>query len=441
MGLIADSVMRHVPVRLSLELLSQAFSEYPRQDFQVRLWDSSTWGTAENPRFILHVKSPSALRQMLVSPDELNLGEAYIRDHFDVLGDLEAAIEMGDYLLSQQRVVLPASLRIASLLNNSIPGSISEVQRVDLEAHGQLHSRKRDRQAISYHYDLPPEFFALWLDRHNVYSCAYFEREDADLDTAQTRKLDYLCQKLRLRPSDRLLDIGCGWGGLLIHAAANYRVRALGITLSIRQAEMARQRIRDAGVNDRCRVDVCDYRDLEFDRQFDKIVSVGMFEHVGERQLAEYFSRAWQLLRPGGIFVNTGISASGNYQRKGPSFIDNYVFPDGDLVPISISLRAAELSSFEVRDVENLREHYALTLRHWVRRLEAHAEEAQRIVGQATYRIWRLYMAASAHAFQTGRLNLYHTIMVKPHNGMSGMPLTRADWYQQEQEQSDSPAA
>jgi cyclopropane-fatty-acyl-phospholipid synthase len=429
MSLILDSVLKHVPVRAALESLDQVFRDYPEPNFRVRLWDGASWGASENPRFTLVVKHPNALFQMFVSPSELTLGECYIGDELDVEGDIEAAVEVGDYLLSQKRRSLPGSLHLASLVGKlplRHPEPDSEESETDSSP---LHSRKRDRRAISYHYDLSPEFFALWLDHSRIYSCAYFASDDCDLDTAQAQKLDYICRKLRLRPGDRLLDIGCGWGGMLIHAASHYGVQALGITLSVPQAEVARQRIRELGLNYRCRVEVCDYRDLELEEQFDKISSIGMFEHVGEAQLPAYFSRACRLLRAGGIFINTGVAASATYRRSGPSFIDRYVFPDADLVPLSTSLRAAEMCDLEVRDVESLREHYALTLRHWVRRLEANAEEATRLTSRMTYRIWRLYMAASAHAFSTGRVNLYHTLLVKALRGSSGMPLTRADWY------------
>jgi len=427
MGLISDSVLKHVPMRVSLDSLAQVFAECPHRDFRVQLWDGTTWGSSEHSRFTIAIKHPNALRQMFVSPSELTMGECYICDDLDVEGDIEAAVEMGDYLLAQNRHSLPGSLRLASILGGS-PARHSVAEPGNIVA-GALHSRERDRRAIGYHYDLSPEFFALWLDQRRIYSCGYFETEECDLDTAQRRKLDYICRKLRLRAGERLLDVGCGWGGMLIHAASHYGVEALGITLSVRQAEVARQRIRDLGLNDRCRVEVCDYRDLELDAQFDKVSSIGMFEHVGEPHLPEYFSRVWQLLRSGGAFLNTGVAASATYRRNGPSFIDRYVFPDGDPVPISASLRAAEMSNFEVRDVESLREHYTLTLRHWVRRLEGKAEEATRLTSQVTYRIWRLYMAASAHAFSTGRVNLYQTLLVKPLKGVSGLPLTRTEWY------------
>jgi cyclopropane-fatty-acyl-phospholipid synthase len=429
MGLTANSVFKRVPIRFSLESLDTLLADCPRHDFQIRLWDGSSWGSREQPRFVIVLKEPNALRQMLHSPSELSLGECYIFDDLDIEGDIEAAIEVGDFLLARGESIQPSRSGLAWVMH-MLPARQphTSAQRTDL-LRGPVHSRRRDQQAISYHYDLPPEFFALWLDRRQLYSCAYFPREECDLDTAQRCKLDYICDKLRLQKSERLLDIGCGWGGLLVHAAACYGVQAVGITLSVRQAEVARRRIRDAGLNDRCRVEVCDYRDLELDASFDKIVSVGMFEHVGEAQLPEYFSHVWRLLRPGGAFLNSGIADSATYVRHGPSFIDHYVFPDGELVPISRALRAAEKSGFEVRDAESMREHYALTLRHWVHRLEANSEQAKRLTDETTYRIWRLYMAASAHAFRTARLNLYQVLLVKPANGKSGLPLTRADWY------------
>jgi cyclopropane-fatty-acyl-phospholipid synthase len=259
---------------------------------------------------------------------------------------------------------------------------------------------------VTYHYNVSNDFYALWLDKWMVYSCAYFATPEEDLNTARQRKLDYICRKLRLRPGERLLDIGCGWGGLIMHAAHNYGVGAFGITLSQPQAELAAQRIRQAGLADRCRVEVCDYREIDAPGQYDKLVSVGMFEHVGKAKLPEYFARAWRLLRPGGVFLNQGIAyRPAQVVKRGPSwphlssptFINRYVFPDGELVPISTTLQAAEMSGFEVRDVESLREHYALTLQHWVRRLEAQHDAARRITSEVIYRIWRLYMAGAAY--------------------------------------------
>ncbi len=428
MGLLEKSLFGETPTVVCAEFLDALLADYPRRDFQVRLWDGTTCGTERQPRFTLVLKHPGALRAMFLSPSELALGEAYVDDDYDIEGDIEAAFDLADYLLGQERS-LWQSLDLAARLQR-LPGS--DLPRTGLHPTGfpgLVHSKDRDRQAVQYHYDLPAEFYALWLDRRMIYSCAYFAKPEEDLDTAQVRKLDYICRKLRLRPGERLLDIGCGWGGLIMHAAAHYSVEAVGITLSVPQADVARKRLHESALNNRCRVEVCDYRDMEHDQQYDKIVSVGMFEHVGEELLPEYFRRACSQLRPGGVFLNHGIAYSANYRRRGPSFTDRYVFPDGELLPISTSLRAAELSGFEVRDVESLREHYALTLHHWVRRLEAGAEEARRITNDNTYRIWRLYMAGAAHGFRTGRLNVYQTLLARPRHGDSGLPLTREDWY------------
>jgi cyclopropane-fatty-acyl-phospholipid synthase len=428
MGLLAKSLFAEPHSLISAELLEALLADYPKRDFQIRLWDGTTWGTEKQPRFTLVLKHAGALRAMILSSSELELGEAYICDDLNIEGDIEAAFDLADYLLGQDRSP-GESFDLNEWLQKLPAKDRPRAAPHPIKLWGSVHSRDRDQQAVAYHYDLPAEFYGLWLDQRMVYSCAYFATAEDDLDSAQQRKLDYICKKLRLRRGERLLDIGCGWGGLIMHAAANYGVQAVGLTLSVPQAEVARQRLREAGLNDRCRVEVSDYRDIDHGRQYDKIVSVGMFEHVGEALLPEYFNRAYELLRPGGVFLNHGIAYSATYRRRGPSFSDHYVFPDGELVPINTTLRAAELSGFEVRDLESLREHYALTLHKWVQRLEDHKEEARRITNDRTYRIWRLYMAGSAHLFRTGRLNVYQTLLAKPQHGDSGLPLTRANWY------------
>jgi cyclopropane-fatty-acyl-phospholipid synthase len=412
----------------SVRFLEELTADYRGRGFAVRLWEGTEWCHAHRPYFTLVLKHPGALRSMFMSPSELTLGEAFVHDDFDVEGDLESGFELADFLLTRDYSVAE-KVKLGGLLARLPAEGAKENGRHGAELRGSAHSRERDRKAVTYHYDVSNEFYSLWLDRSMVYSCAYFKSTRDSIDTAQTQKLDYICRKLRLRAGDRLLDLGCGWGGLLIHAARNYGVEAFGITLSVPQAEVARQRIRETGLEDRCRVEVCDYRDLQTEREFDKLVSVGMFEHVGEALLPEYFRQAWKLLRPGGVFLNHGIAVSATFERKGPSFVDKYVFPDGELVPVNVTLRAAESAGFEVRDVESLREHYALTLRHWVRRLEGRAEQARSIVGDVTYRVWRLYMSGSSHGFSTGRLNLYQVLLSKPEHGESHLPLTREDWY------------
>jgi len=413
-------------VQAEIQLLEHLLLRRPRHNFQVQFWDGSVWG-ARHPNFTLILRRPGTLIRMLLAPSELALGEAYIYNDFDVFGDLEEALALGDYLL-HQTPAMSERIKLATLLVKA--GYQSRHGRKRARLYGLVHSKERDRQAIRYHYDLPVEFYALWLDRNLVYSCAYFHTPEDDLETAQSQKLDYICRKLRLRPGERFLDIGCGWGALILHAAKHYQVNALGITLSALQAEAVNDRIRQAGLAGSCQVAMCDYRDLQGTERFDKIASVGMFEHVGEKLLPAYFSRAWQLLSPGGVLLNHGIAYSATYFRRGPSFVEHYVFPDGELVPLNTCLRAAENSGFEVRDVESLREHYALTLRHWVQRLESNADQARRITSDETYRIWRIYMAGSAHGFATGRLNVYQTLLLKTSDhGQSGLPLTRKGWY------------
>ena len=415
----------------TLAVLQDVMGDYHPRDFSVRLWDGTEWpAEIDPPRFTLVFKHPGALRRM-AHPRQLDLalGEAYIYDDFDIEGDIEGVFDVADFLSEKHwgfEIMFKLWWEVSHLPKEDNRRNGDRAARV----HGREHSINRDKQAISYHYDVSNDFYALWLDKRMVYSCAYFKTPDDDLDTAQEQKLDYICRKLRLQPGERLLDIGCGWGGLIIYAAQHYGVEAVGITLSENQAELARQRIREAGLADRCQVIVADYRELPAEASYDKLVSVGMFEHVGEAKLGVYFEQAWQLLRPGGVFLNHGIAYTALQKwRKGPTFTNRYVFPDGELVPINVTLHYAEKAGFEVRDVESLREHYAMTLRHWVNRLEARHEDVLKVSNEVVYRIWRLFMSGSAHGFSKGTLNLYQTLLAKPVHGVSGLPLTREDWY------------
>jgi len=417
-------------VARSLSFLEKVFADVPYKAFAVKLWDGTLWQPGEeSPRFTLELKQPAALRRMFWSPNEVSLGEAYIHDDFEIHGDIEACFNLSSYLLDRSWGVQEKARLAMDLL--ALPGRRKSREGIaGARLKGSPHSKKRDAQAISYHYNVSNDFYRLWLDRRMVYSCAFFHDPDEDIDAAQYRKLDYLCRKLRLEPGETLLDIGCGWGGLILHAALNFGVKALGITLSERQAELANQRIRQAGLEDHCEARILDYRDIDESRLFDKLVSVGMFEHVGKAQLATYFQKALRLLKPGGVFLNHGITESATRPLKqGPSFIDKYVFPDGELLPITASLQIAEENGFEIRDVESLREHYALTLRRWVKRLQDHREQAVAMTSEATYRVWKLYMSGSAYGFETGDLNLYQSLLLKPEGKASPLPLTRCDWY------------
>ena len=296
--------------------------------------------------------------------------------------------------------------------------------------HGGRNSRRRDRDSIAYHYDQPVEFFAPWLGPTLAYSCAYFRDPQDPLDLAQQQKLELICRKLRLQPSERFLDIGCGWGSLILHAAARHRVRAHGITLSREQADTVKRRIAQAGLHHACTADLIDYRDLDAATPpFDKIASVGMFEHVGLANLPRYFAIARRLLRPGGVLLNHGIARAALSPIRENSFIERYVFPSGRLVTLTEALGAAQSQGLEVRDVENLREHYELTLRGWVEGLRRNADALRKQVSETTYRIWLLYMAGSAAAFRRGDIAVYQVLLSRPHRGQSRLPLTREDWY------------
>lgn len=417
--------------RLTLQILQHLFQDRMPENVGVRLWNGKIWPD-DSPRAVTIVLNhPGALRAMFLPGNELGLGEAYIYNDFDIEGEIEKVFQLAD-VLSEVTSGWLDKLRIGSeLLRLPAYDGKHSTQRGRAHLSGGQHSVDRDRQAVTYHYDVSNSFYQLWLDRNMVYSCAYFESPDEDIDQAQERKLDYLCRKMRLRPGQRLLDIGCGWGGLVIHAAKNYGVQATGITLSQPQADLANERIQAAGLSDVCGVEVRDYRQVDEPEGYDALVSVGMFEHVGAAMLPVYFEKAFSLLKPGSVFLNHGIASRATDEpQQGPTFSDTYVFPDGELVPINITLHAAEENGFEVRDVESLREHYALTLRQWVQRLETHHEQALKLVDEPTYRVWRLFMSGSAHGFTDGRLNLYQSLLVKPtEKGDSRLPLTRGDWY------------
>ena len=424
-------------IAVTLRLLDRLFP--PPRAFDIRLWTGLTLPAADRSSFTLVLCHPAALRRMFTPPVERSLGEAFIYGDFDLEGDIVAAFTLV-HLIFERSLSLAEMAGIArDLLALPHDGPVRPIGRGRARLSGVKHSRERDRAAIQYHYDVGNEFYALWLDRFMQYSCAYFPAGAEDLDTAQERKLDLICRKLRLQPDERLLDIGCGWGGLARYAAEKFGVQVVGVTLSEKQAVYANELIARTGLGNRVTVRLLDYRDLR-SRLFDKIVSVGMFEHVGRRQLPGYFAQAYQLLKPGGLFLNHGIAYWPGMRQSQPkwiakrllgtqSFSQGYVFPDGELEPVSEVNLLAERSGFEVCDVENLREHYARTLQHWVKRLEEHRAEAIQLANEVTYRTWRFYMAASAYGFEAGYINVNQTLLAKPDHGQSHLPLSRADLY------------
>jgi cyclopropane-fatty-acyl-phospholipid synthase len=402
----------------------------------VRFWDGSILpargpaasrsGSAD-PGLVptLVVRSPQALAYLLRDPGEVGLGRAWIAGALDFDGDIGAVLDWRTQLRdlslgARDRVLaLLTAIRAAGLEALRVPPPIEAEARPQ----GRRHSLSRDRAAIRHHYDVSNEFYSLILGPSMVYSCAYYDSPDDSLERAQERKLELICRKLQLRPGDRMLDIGCGWGSLILHAATRHGVRALGVTLSEAQAELARERIREAGVEDRCEVRVADYREL-VGEQFDRIASVGMYEHVGRDQLATYVRQVRRLLVPGGSFLNHGITRLTPGPKRRGTFISRFVFPDGELHPLPELVSAMHEAHLEIRDVESLREHYALTLRAWVRNLEANRDAAIQQVGAERERIWRLYMSGSAHAFATGEISVFQTLAVNP-GARHRLPLDR----------------
>ena len=419
------------PAGKTLAFLRFLLRDFHPRDFTIELWDETRLPAehAQFSRFTWKICDPAVLKSIFSSSNrQVALAEQYILGEFDIVGDMEAIFPLADHLIEKDwsaSELLQVARRLVTLraAGQNKKGPFAVALR------GPRHEKARDRAAIRYHYDVSNDFYALWLDKNMLYSSAYFAHPGEDIDSAQINKLHYICRKLRLKTGERLLDIGCGWGGLMIHAARHYGVRALGITLSQAQLQLARQRIQEAGLSNRCEVRLLDYRDLPEGDTYDKLVSIGMVEHVGESNLATYFAKAYRLLRRGGVFLSSGIARAANRpDSRKSTFTDLYVFPDGELETIGTMVSSAEQAGFEVRDVESLREHYYLTAIQWLKRLEARAREAQQIVGDRTYRIWRLYLAGSAHYFQKAWLNVYQILLVKAEKGQSGLPLRRTDW-------------
>lgn len=398
----------------------------------------------EPPKFTLHIHDPRVLRKLIIRHNPVDLADAYFRGLIDIDGDLYAALSLKQYFQSlrldwRDRIgLLTDAMRLAPT-GQSGAGSVHLLFDRSRRRFENRHSKFEDQAAISFHYDVSNDFYRLWLDRQMVYSCAYFSRPSETLDAAQSNKLEHICRKLRLNYGDRLLDIGCGWGALICWAAQHHGVTAHGITLSQRQFDYASERIRRKGLVNRVSVELLDYRDLPVTSSYDKVASVGMFEHVGLANLPEYFRVVMRVLRPGGLFLNHGITHAEDGWNKTieTEFINRYIFPNGELDRLSNIQLGMERSGFEIHDVEGLRPHYALTLRHWAQRLDAHKDAALRCVDETTFRAWRLYLAACALEFESGGTGIYQILASKPDAGRWPLPLTRADLYAARPETSD----
>jgi cyclopropane-fatty-acyl-phospholipid synthase len=402
----------------------------PDVTVEVRAYDGSRFGDADAGSALV-LRSPNALRRIVTAPGELGFARAYVAGDLEIEGDVDAVLRMVNAI--QHVAIGPAQIRaILELLG---PTALRPLPPPPEEARlrGRRHSRARDAAAISFHYDVSNDFYRIVLGPSLTYSCAVWTDTTDTLEEAQADKHELVCRKLGLRDGMRLLDIGCGWGGMVLHAARHHGVHAVGVTLSRPQAELARARVREAGLADRVEIRAVDYRDVD-DGPYDAVSSIGMFEHVGLSQLAEYFARCYALVAPEGRFLNHGISRPAHRAGSNPlrsywpslrrTFIERYVFPDGELHEIGTVVSAVQAAGFEVRHVESLREHYARTLRCWVDNLESEWDAAVGLVGAGRARVWRLYMAAAALGFERDTHQVHQVLATRTtSDGSSGLPL------------------
>lgn len=400
-------------VEQRLTRLVQRFLDGNPIPMRLQLWNGLAYDLGPAPSVTVKLKEPAALKA-LFDADFSNLGEAFIHEKIDVEGRIADALQAAEALIrgTRPRAAVWTKLRKAV-----------------------RHTCAQDAKAIEHHYDVSNEFYRLWLDANMAYSCAYFKRETDSLDEAQVHKFDHICRKLMLRPGERFLDIGCGWGGLVAHAVRYYGVHALGITLSHNQFAYATERIAREGLSERCRIELLDYRDLPAEDRFDKIASVGMFEHVGLANLPTYFATIERLLNERGMAMNHGITTMDPKNRDvgmgAGAFIDRHVFPHGELPHVSLAVRVMSEQGLEAIDIESLRYHYAKTLGSWAARLEQRRDEACAMVGERRYRTWLVYLAGCSHAFDRGWISLHQILAVKAtRRGMDPATWTRAHVYE-----------
>lgn len=431
-----DITSTQPPSTRAKNIVQRVFRNYSG-GLHIRFWDGDVIIVgAGQPAATIIFHSASIFRELILKRNPLRLADAYFSGKVEVDGDL---YELFSQKVHFHTLKMSANDRLAVLASallikdaKRIPERDTIPTRGNKLALTRKSTKAANRDAIAFHYDVSNDFYRLWLDREMVYSCAYFETADDSLEQAQQNKLHHICRKLRLKPGERLLDVGCGWGALICWAAKHYGVIAHGITLSRQQFEYAQSKIRTLGMEDRVTVEMRDYRDLPGTALYDKVSSIGMFEHVGLGNLPIYFRAVQDVLKPGGLFLNHGITSDqeGWPKTVGTEFMRRYVFPDGELDTIGNIQRVMERESFEILDVEGLRQHYALTLRNWVERLDAQRHEALQHVGASTYRIWKLYMTACALQFEQGGIGLYQILLAKRDGRPAAIPLTRRDVYQ-----------
>ncbi|MDX2378589.1 MAG: cyclopropane-fatty-acyl-phospholipid synthase family protein [Acidimicrobiia bacterium] len=417
-------------------LLSEMLTGPP--PLRIDFWDGSAIGP-EDSIGTIRLNSPDALRRAIWSPNHLGFARAFVAGDIDAIGPLDEILRSMQQAVKQdkpapQRLVGPA-YRAARELD--LLGRQPDTPPEEIVPRGVRHSIGRDKQVVGHHYDVGNRFYELVLGPSMTYSCARFVDDEATLEQAQASKHDHIARKLGLAeasfrsacpgPRPRLLDVGCGWGSMAIHAATTYDVDVVGVTISDEQADYARRRVADLELEDRIEIRIQDYR-LVADGPFDAISSIGMAEHVGRKRMVEYFRSVHRQVRPGGRILNHAIASMGGARLGRRSFMARYVFPDGELLDLATTIASMESAGFEIRDVENLREHYARTLRCWVANLEENWDAAVGEVGERRARVWRLYMSGCINGFNDGGFELQQTLGVKSDGQPSGFPPTRAGW-------------
>ena len=423
--------MSEIIVPSSLAIICQILDNYKPRNFEIVLWNGSILPaeSGETKTFTLYINHPRVVKDMFLNPTMLSLGEAYLNQGFDITGDFDAAFQLAEYLANCRLPILKRlffQLRFLTtpknchLLNGRKP----------LELDGGLGSPKRARLAVNFHYDIPNTFWTLLLDEYMQYTCGYFQSPTDALEKAQESKINYICRKLNLKPGERMLDLGCGWGGLLIYCAKFYGTNIVGVTLGKHQAEFARVRVKELGLDSQCKVVMMDFREIRSLGKFDKIAGIGILEHIGNSNLREYFSAVWDCLNPGGLFLNQAISS--NPQKPLPGtfeFMDKYVFPDTRLISIGQLLAASENIGFEVIDVESLGNHYELTLVKWLERIRVNRNDICGLLNESTYRAFEISFEGAKRYFKLGHLNIYQTLWGKFDGKLPQTPLTRNHLY------------
>lgn len=393
-----------------VEMIKSIFKNSDR-DFNIEFWNGEKIANGNAPEFTIQFLNKAFLSDVILHPNIIGFAEGFINKNFDIKGDIFKSLELKDDI---SKLELKRKEKFNILFKAAGASDIN------------IHTKQKDKEYISLHYDISNKFYSMFLDKNMLYSCAYFENENDDLNKAQENKMDHICKKLMLKKGDRFLDIGCGWGSMIIWASKKYGAVSKGITISREQYELAKEKIKKEGLEDICSVQLMDYRDLKGEEVYDKIVSVGMFEHVGSKNLPLYFNIIKKILKEDGLFLNHGITNRCERQLSSneSKFIQKYIFPGGELKNISYVLNTAESCGFDVLDVESLREHYYKTLKMWVKNLQENEKKAIEEVGERIFRTWILYMAGCAVNFKGDFINVYQMLLSKQKNGFI-IPLTR----------------